>query len=135
MALNPFGHTGTTRLNSGTTALVIPESIVTSGTNSDVVSVRDRFDGPSTIAPGEIAPRNALKGLPLHRIDVRVSKDLNLPNGIKLTGIAEVFNLTNHANYGAYNGQINSTSFGQPRQNLLNAYQPRVMQLAFKFAF
>jgi hypothetical protein len=135
VALNPYGHTGTTRLNSGTTALVIPEAIPVSTTNTDTVNVRDRFEGPSTIAPGQIAPRNALRGLPLHRVDVRVSKDLNLPNGIKLTGIAEVFNLTNHANYGAYNGQINSPTFGQPRQNLLNAYQPRVMQLAFKVSF
>ncbi len=31
VALNPFGHTGTTRLNSGTTALVIPASIVDLG--------------------------------------------------------------------------------------------------------
>ena len=54
---------------------------------------------------------------------------------MQLTGIAEVFNVTNHANYGAYNGQINSTTFGQPRQSLLNAYQPRVMQLAFKVSF
>ena len=135
VALNPYGHTGTTRLNSGTTALVIPETLVTSPQNGDVVSVADRFRGPSSIAPGEIAPRNALRGLPLHRIDVRVSKDLNLPNGIRLTGIAEVFNVTNHANYGAYNPLINSTTFGQPRQNLLNAYQPRVMQLAFKVSF
>ena len=135
VALNPFAHTGVTRLNSGTTALVIPETIPVSTTNPDTVNVRDRFEGPTTIAPGEIAPRNALRGLPLHRIDVRVSKDLNLPNGIRLTGIAEVFNLTNHANYGAYNAQINSPTFGQPRQNLLNAYQPRVMQLAFKVGF
>ena len=55
--------------------------------------------------------------------------------GIKLTGIAEVFNVTNHANYGAYNSQLNTTTFGQPRQSLLNAYQPRVMQLAFKVSF
>ncbi len=74
-------------------------------------------------------------GLPLHRFDMRVSKDVNLPGGIKLTGIAEVFNLTNHANYGAYNAQLNTTTFGQPRQSLLNAYQPRVMQLAFKVSF
>ncbi len=135
IALNPFGHTGTTRLNSGTTALAIPETIVTSPSNSETVSVRDRFEGPASIAPGEIAPRNALRGLPLHRIDLRVSKDINLPRGMRVTGIAEVFNVTNHANYGQYNGQINSTSFGQPRQNLLNAYQPRVMQLAFKVSF
>ena len=135
IGLNPFGHTGTTRLNSGTTALTIPESLVTSPTNSTVINVSDRFEGPSSIAPGEIAPRNALRGLPLHRFDVRVSKDVNLPGGIRLTGIAEVFNLTNHANYGNYNGQINTPTFGQPRQNLLNSYQPRVMQLAFKVSF
>ena len=135
VALNPYGHTGTTRLNSGTSAIVVPESLATSPANSSVISVLDRFDGPTSIAPGEVAPRNALQGLPLHRLDVRFSKDVNLPGGIKLTGIAEVFNLTNHENYGAYNGQLNSTTFGQPRQSLLNAYQPRVMQLAFKVSF
>jgi hypothetical protein len=114
---------------------VIPETIVTSAGNSDVVSVRDRFEGPATIERGAIAPRNALRGLPLHRIDVRLLKDINLPRGMRVTGIAEVFNVTNHANYGLYNGQINSPTFGQPRQNLLNAYQPRVMQLAFKVSF
>lgn len=80
-------------------------------------------------------PRNALKGRPLHRVDLRLSKDINLPRGLKLTGIAEVFNVTNHKNYGAYNAQINTATFGEPRQNLLNAYQPRVMQLAFKVSF
>ena len=80
-------------------------------------------------------PRNALLGLPLHRMDIRVSKDVNLPGGMKLTGIAEVFNLFNHENYGAYNAQLNSTTFGDPRQNLLNAHQPRVAQLAFKVSF
>ncbi len=95
----------------------------------------DRFDGPASIAPGTIAPRNALRGLPLHKVDLRFTKDLRLPGGIKLTGIAEVFNLFNHANYGAYNGQINSTTFGQPRQQALNAYLPRVWQFAFKVGF
>ena len=97
--------------------------------------MRDRFDGPASIAPGEIAPRNALQGLAAASHRLPGVEGLNLPGGIKVTGIAEVFNLTNHANYGAYNGQINSTTFGQPRQSLLNAYQPRVMQLAFKVSF
>jgi len=115
--------------------LAIPATVVTSTTNSDTVNVADRFDGPASIAPGQVAPRNALQGLPLHRIDLPVSKDIGLSNGIRLTGIAEVFKVMNHANFGAYNGQINSTTFGQPRQSLLNAYQPRVMQLAFKVSF
>jgi hypothetical protein len=82
-----------------------------------------------------VIPRNALLGLPLHRVDLRLSKDVNLPGGVKVTGIAEVFNLFNHENYGAYNSQVNSTTFGAPRQMLLNAYQPRVMQLAFRVGF
>ncbi len=135
VALNPFGHTGTTRLNSGTTPLAIPDTVATSATNSELISVRDRFAGPASIGPGEIAPRNALRGLPLHRVDLRFTKDVNLPGGIKVTGIAEVFNLFNHANYGAYNALINSPTFGQPRQNALNAYLPRVWQFAFKVGF
>jgi hypothetical protein len=95
----------------------------------------DRWDGKSTYAVGEVIPRNALRGFPLHRVDLRVSKDLNLPGGVRITGIAEVFNIFNYENYGAYNAQVNSTTFGDPRQNLLNAYQPRVAQLAFKISF
>jgi len=135
VALNPFGHTGATRLNSGTTPLVIPETVPTSATNSNPVPVRSRFRGPATIAPGEVAPRNALRGLPLHRVDLRMTKELRLPRGMQVTGIAEVFNLFNHANYGAYNTQINSATFGQPRQQALNAYFPRVWQFAFKVGF
>jgi hypothetical protein len=120
-AANPFGHTGTTR--HVTAPLTINPAAA------------DRFDGPTTFAVGTVIPRNALKGFPLHRVDLRASKDVTLPGGVKITGIAEVFNLLNHKNYGAYNSQVNSATFGDPRQNLLNAYQPRVGQLAFKVSF
>ena len=82
----------------------------------------DRFDGDPSYAVGQVIPRNALQGFPLHRVDLRVSKDLNLPGGVKLTGIAEVFNLFNHENYGAYNSQLNSTdlrrSAAEPAERL-----------------
>jgi hypothetical protein len=120
-AANPFGHTGVNRY------VTVPLTVNP--------AALDRFDGKATYAVGEIIPRNALKGLPLHRVDVRLSKDVRLPGGVKLIGIAEVFNLLNHKNYGAYNAQVNSPTFGDPRQNLLNAYQPRVGQLAFKITF
>lgn len=120
-AANPFGHTGTNRY-------------VTAPLTVNAAAL-DRFDGGSTYGVGDVVPRNALVGQPLHRVDMRVSKDIKLPAGMRLTGIAEVFNLTNHRNYGAYNGQLNSATFGEPRQNLANAYQPRVLQLAFKVAF
>jgi hypothetical protein len=120
-AANPFGHGGTNRFV--TAPVTIPSAVA------------DRFDGPTSFGIGDLVPRNALQGLALHRVDLRLSKDINLPGGVKVTGIAEVFNLFNHENYGAYNGQVNSTTFGVPRQNLLNAYQPRVIQLAFRVGF
>ncbi len=121
ISANPFGQTGTNRY------VTAPISIAQ--------AVQDRFDGPTSFGVGEVVPRNALAGFPLHRVDLRFSKDLALPGGVKLTGIAEVFNLFNHRNYGAYNSVVNTVTFGDPRQNLLNAYQPRVAQLAFKVSF
>ena len=97
--------------------------------------VQDRFDGPTSFAVGDLVPRNALQGDALHRVDMRLSKDIPLPGGVRLSLIAEVFNLFNHKNYGAYQSVINNAGFGDPRQNLLNAYQPRVGQLAVKVTF
>jgi hypothetical protein len=122
IGLNPFGTgTGTNRFNSGP-PLTIP------------ASVGDRYDGPRVIGTGEVAPRNALKGQPLHKVDVRVTKDVKV-RALTITGIAEAFNVFNHANYGAYNGQINSRTFGLPLQNAVNAYFPRTAQFAFKVSF
>ena len=120
-ATNPFGGGGTNRY------VTAPLTVNT--------AALDRFDGNPTYAIGELVPRNSLRGFPLHRFDLRFSKDITMPRGVKITGIAEVFNLTNHKNYGAYNAQINTATFGDPRQNLLNAYLPRVVQLAFKVSF
>ena len=91
--------------------------------------------GASVIRDRRGGAANALRGLALHRVDLRLSKDFDLRGTVKLSGIAEVFNLLNHENYGAYTGQVDSASFGEPRQNLLNAYQPRVAQLAFRVTF
>jgi hypothetical protein len=68
-------------------------------------------------------------------VDARLAKDVPLPGGMRVSLIAEVFNLLNHTNYGAYQSVINQANFGAPRQNLLNAYQPRIAQLAFKVTF
>jgi len=45
---------------------------------------------PASIAPGQIAPRDALVGLPLHKVDLRITKEVKLRGDFKLTGIAEV---------------------------------------------
>jgi hypothetical protein len=99
-----------------------------------------RFDGPPVIATGAVVPRNGLEGLPLQRVDLRITKDIKLHGDLKLSLIGEVFNLTDHANYGSYNGVVDSPTFGQPLavysfSGLGTAYVPRTGQLAFRVSF
>jgi hypothetical protein len=130
----PYGKTGTNRLNlannGGPAAtIVIP------------AAVADRFNGPSTITSGTTIPRNALQGLPLHKVDLRLTKDTRFGGLVKVTLIAEVFNLFNHANYGSYATSLSATSaaatalFGQPQQVDGTAYVPRQAQLGFRIGF
>jgi hypothetical protein len=100
----------------------------------DPILAGDRYDGPTTLNPGDRVPRNALKGDAIHRVDLRVTKSVRV-GGIQLQGIAEVFNVFNHANYGAYNAVVTSPTFGAPQQNNSNTYRQRTGQLAFRIQF
>ncbi len=67
----PYGKTGSNRLNLSNTggpaaAIVIPEAML------------DRWVGPDVIASGMVMPRNALKGLALHKVDLRLTKEILL---------------------------------------------------------
>jgi hypothetical protein len=125
---NPFGKNRaalglTNRLYLGATPAVI-----------NATFAGDRYDGPTTLNPGDRVPRNALRGDPIHKVDVRVTKSVKV-RGVQLQGIAEVFNVFNHANYGAYNAVVTSPTFGVPQQNNANTYRPRTGQLAFRIGF
>jgi hypothetical protein len=134
IAATPYGKTGNNRLNltnaGGPAATIIVPA-----------SVADRFDGPAMITSGMVIPRNALEGLPLHKVDLRLTKDVRIVGTLKGSLIGEVYNGFNHANYGSYNTTLSSTNaattalFGTPVQNTNNAYIPREGQLAFRLAF
>lgn len=134
----PYGKTGNNRLNLAGNGgpeptIVIPAAIL------------DRWDGPSTFASGDVIPRNALEGLPLHKVDLHVTKDFVLAGHTKAQFIGEVFNLFNHANYGAYNQSLNpaantaitsaTSTFGQPATATGTAYVSRQGQLGFRVTF
>ncbi len=134
IATTPYGKTGNNRLNltnagGPSSTIIIP------------AAVADRFDGPTTITSGMVIPRNALKGLPMHKVDLRLTKDVRFVGTFKASLIGEVFNLFNHANYGSYNMSLSPTNaaqtarFGTPVQNTNNAYVPRSGQLAFRLSF
>ena len=84
---------------------------------------------------GTIAPRAALVGHPLHRVDLRLQKRVGLGGKRSIDGIVEIFNALNHKNYGTYVTQESSRSYGQPSFNSNVAYQPRMLQLGFRFVF
>jgi hypothetical protein len=134
IASTPYGKPGSNRLNLLPSGAAAPAITIPA-------AVADRFDGPSTIASGAVIPRNALVGLPLHKVDLRLTKDVRVLGSVKLSFIGEVYNLFNRANYGSYNTSLSATNaaqtavFGQPQQNLGNAYVPREGQLACRISF
>jgi hypothetical protein len=134
IATAPYGKPGTNRLNltaagGATNAITIPATVL------------DRWNGPAVIASGDVMPRNALQGLPLHKVDFHLTKDIRLGGSTKVQLLAEVFNVFNHANFGAYNTSLSATApattalFGTPNQNNGTAYVPRQGQLGFKIGF
>jgi hypothetical protein len=93
-------------------------------------------DGTTRVlADLSIIPRNSLKGKPLHKLDLRFTKDVKLVGRTKLSGIAEVFNVYNHANYGAYTLLITSPTYGQPTQSTSTTYLPRIWQFGLRVSF
>ena len=134
ISASPYGKTGTNRINLSNTGG--PAATITVP-----AAVLDRWDGPAVITSGMVIPRNALEGLPLHKVDLRLTKDIRIAGTLKAQLIGEVFNLFDHANYGSYNTTLSATApattalFGTPAQNTGNAYVPREAQLAFRLAF
>jgi hypothetical protein len=134
ISATPYGKPGNNRLNLLTSGAAAPTIVIPA-------AVADRFDGPTTIASGVVIPRNALEGLPLHKVDLRITKDVKMSGRLKGSLIGEVYNVFNRANYGSFNTSLSATNaaqtaaFGQPVQNLGNAYVPREGQLAFRLSF
>jgi hypothetical protein len=93
------------------------------------------------INSGDVIPRLALRGLPLHKVDLRATKDFRFGARMRVTLVGEVFNMFNHANYGSYNTSLSATNaqttglFGTPTQTSGTAYVPRSAQLGFRVGF
>ena len=84
---------------------------------------------------GSLIPRNNINLPAIHRVDMRLQRRFSFGGHITADGIFEVFNLFNHANYGAWVTNEASGSFNQPARDANVAYAPRMLQLGFRFAF
>jgi hypothetical protein len=86
-------------------------------------------------ADGSIAPRAAIVGESIHRMDMRIQKRLPLFGRVTADGLFEVYNIFNHTNYGSYTTNESNAQYGLPSFNANVAYQPRMLQLGFRVAF
>jgi len=126
----PYGKGGTNRLNLSASGGPSPAITVP-------VGVLDRWNGPAVVNSGDVIPRNALDGMPISKVDLRVEKSIVLVGTLKAQLIAEVFNLFNRANYTNFSTQLSPTNaattalFGQPT----GADVSRQGQLAFRLSF
>ncbi len=100
--------------------------------------VRDvGFNGMATqrLRPnGTIIERNNFVGQPIHRVDLRAQKSITFGRRT-ISGIIDIFNVFNRANYGSYTLTETSTSYGKPSYNSNFAYQARMLQFGFRLAF
>jgi hypothetical protein len=84
---------------------------------------------------GTIIPREAFVGTPLHRIDLRLQQRVKLGGHAAVEGYAEIFNLFDRANYGAWNITETSPDYGTPAASTNLSYAPRTLQLGFRMVF
>jgi hypothetical protein len=68
-------------------------------------------------------------------VDMRLMKRQRIVGRMTIDGMVEVFNLFNHENYGSYTTLESNAAYGRPSFNANVAYQPRIVQFGFRFAF
>jgi hypothetical protein len=77
------------------------------------------------------AGRNIARGPSYANADASLVRDVVLSQELRLQFRAEVFNVTNHTNFGLPVADLNSANFGR----ILSAGPPRLMQFAVKMIF
>jgi hypothetical protein len=97
----------------------------------------DRLRGPGARggAVGTIIPRSAFVGEPIHRVELRLRQRIPIGPRVRLDGYADIFNVFNRANYGAYELRETNAAFLQPQSSTNLSYAPRTVQLGFRLAF
>lgn len=127
-----FADNGKLTSTSGLDVLGLGTSTTASlvGTNAGITGSANRLR-----RDGTLIERNSFNRTNLHRVDVRLQKRFRLNGRVTLDGIAEVFNIINHANYNAFVTNEAAANFRQPQYDSNIAFQPRTMQFGFRTTF
>ena len=95
------------------------------------------FNSFRNARPGETGDRNVFRLPGYQTLDLGLTKNFTMPwnENHKFQFRWEVFNVLNHENYGSYTTSESNSSYGNPSFNSNVAFQPRMLQLGFRFAF
>ena len=127
-----FADNGKMTPTSGVDVLGLGASATASlvGTNAGITGSANRLR-----RDGTLIARNSFNRSDLHRVDMRFQKRFRLSNRVTVDGIAEVFNLFNHANYNNFVVNEAARNYGAPIFDSNIAFQPRTMQFGFRTTF
>ncbi|PYR63024.1 MAG: hypothetical protein DMF88_26105, partial [Acidobacteria bacterium] len=127
-----FADNGKMTATSGLDVLGLGSSTTASlvGTNAGITGSANRLR-----ANGTLVPRNSFDRTDLHRVDMRIQKRFRLSGRVTVDGIAEVFNMFNHANYNAFVTNEAAKNYGAPQYDSNIAFAPRTMQFGFRTTF
>jgi len=127
-----FADNGKMTPTSGLDILGLGASATASivGTNNGITGSANRL-----LANGSLIERNSFDRTNLHRVDTRLQKRFKLSNRVTIDGIAEVFNMFNHANYNAFVTNQAARNYGAPQYDSNIAFQPRTAQFGFRTTF
>jgi len=111
-------------------------------TPSSGVDVRQQGSGatPGSVnrlrADGTMITRNGFNKPDVHRVDLRLKKHFKLAGRTGVDGLVDLFNVFNHQNFSSWTvSEATPATFGKPQQDTNIAYQPRMLQLGFRFTF
>jgi len=113
-----------------------PNVISTTAYTGAPHGLKYQYVNPNLFAPNATgtfgnAGHNSLRGPGLFDIDLAISRDFKILEGLTLETRGEAFNLLNHPNFMGPNANISSSNFGQ----ITGAYDPRILQASMKLIF
>ncbi|MCU1323249.1 MAG: hypothetical protein JWM43_2898 [Acidobacteriaceae bacterium] len=86
---------------------------------------------PTAEAPFGNSGRNTFRGYAFYQADLGISKNFPVTERMKVLFRSEAFNLFNHSNFAAPDGNISNSTFGV----ITSMYPPRQLQFALKVQF
>jgi hypothetical protein len=97
-----------------------------------------KLDARGTLLPLITLPSDYEFGDPLLTQDLRLSKDLKVRDGLRMTLIGEVFNVFNISNLSGRSNNLLGAGFGQPKSRVTQVFGsggPRAFQFGVRLSF